>query len=169
VHDYLIVESPGATEGAPAAGSAELIVDITSTGRTLTENGLKIIDDGVMMRSEAALVASLDAPWSAGAREAARTMLTRIAADARARAVKRIEAAIDPTDALRAEARTRFGAEAPFGGASLVLTCPAGAVHDCAAWLVGEGAASVTVQPLEYIFAAANPLYDGLAALLPLP
>ena len=32
IADYRIVESLGATEGAPAAGSAELIVDITTTG-----------------------------------------------------------------------------------------------------------------------------------------
>ncbi len=35
VIDYRIVESAGATEGAPAAGTAELIVDITTTGATL--------------------------------------------------------------------------------------------------------------------------------------
>ena len=40
VGDYRIVESAGATEGAPAAGSAELIVDITTTGATLAANGL---------------------------------------------------------------------------------------------------------------------------------
>jgi len=38
--DYRIVESSGATEGAPAAGTAELIVDITTTGATLAANGL---------------------------------------------------------------------------------------------------------------------------------
>src|SRR5690242_21959940 len=48
--DYRIVESTGATEGAPAAGTAELIVDITTTGATLAANGLKIVDDGI--RSE---------------------------------------------------------------------------------------------------------------------
>ena len=35
VTGYRIVESLGATEGAPAAGSAELIVDITTSGATL--------------------------------------------------------------------------------------------------------------------------------------
>ena len=40
--DYRIVESSGATEGAPAAGTAELIVDITTTGATLAANGLKM-------------------------------------------------------------------------------------------------------------------------------
>ena len=46
IADYRIVESAGATEGAPAAGSAELIVDITTTGSTLQANNLKILADG---------------------------------------------------------------------------------------------------------------------------
>lgn len=53
---YRIVESLGATEGAPAAGSADIIVDITSTGSTLAANHLKILKDGVILRSEACLV-----------------------------------------------------------------------------------------------------------------
>ncbi|MGH6844459.1 MAG: ATP phosphoribosyltransferase, partial [Methylocella sp.] len=46
VADYRIVESLGATEAAPAAGKAELIVDIATTGATLAANALKIVDDG---------------------------------------------------------------------------------------------------------------------------
>ena len=61
---YRIVESLGATEGAPAAGLAELIVDITSTGSTLKANGLRILDDGVILKSQANLVLSKRAPWS---------------------------------------------------------------------------------------------------------
>lgn len=53
---YRIVESLGATEGAPASGSADIIVDITSTGSTLRANHLKILSDGVILRSEACLV-----------------------------------------------------------------------------------------------------------------
>jgi len=56
---YRIVESLGATEGAPAAGSADIIVDITSTGSTLKANNLKILYDGVILRSEACLVEAL--------------------------------------------------------------------------------------------------------------
>jgi len=55
---YRIVESLGATEGTPAAGSADIIVDITSTGSTLTANQLKILGDGVILRSQACLIAS---------------------------------------------------------------------------------------------------------------
>jgi ATP phosphoribosyltransferase len=53
---YRIVESLGATEGAPAAGQADIVVDITSTGSTLKANHLKILSDGVILRSEACLV-----------------------------------------------------------------------------------------------------------------
>lgn len=61
--DYRIVESLGATEGTPAAGTAELIVDITTTGTTLAANGLRILDDGLVLRSEANLIASNAARW----------------------------------------------------------------------------------------------------------
>ncbi|MBO6639193.1 MAG: ATP phosphoribosyltransferase [Roseitalea sp.] len=52
---YRIIESLGATEGAPAAGQADIIVDITSTGSTLRANRLKILSDGVILRSQACL------------------------------------------------------------------------------------------------------------------
>lgn len=64
VTDYLVVESLGATEGTPASGAADLIVDITSTGSTLRANGLKVLDDGVILRSQANLIASRAAAWT---------------------------------------------------------------------------------------------------------
>ena len=64
VADYRITESSGATEGAPAAGAAELIVDITTPGATLVANGLKSLGDGVILKSQAQLAASLRATWS---------------------------------------------------------------------------------------------------------
>src|SRR5215217_8275358 len=80
ITDYRIVESSGATEGAPASGTAELIVDITTTGATLAANGLKVIEDGVILRSQAHLVAARGAPWSTAQRDTARLVLDRIAA-----------------------------------------------------------------------------------------
>lgn len=59
VTGYRIVESLGATEGAPAAGIAEVIVDITTTGSTLAANHLKILDDGRILQSEAVLAARI--------------------------------------------------------------------------------------------------------------
>ena len=78
IADYRIVASSGATEGAPAAGTAEVIVDITTTGATLRDNGLKILDDGVILKSQAQLAASLTADWNDDARIAARALLSKL-------------------------------------------------------------------------------------------
>jgi ATP phosphoribosyltransferase len=78
VGHYRIVESAGATEGAPAAGVAELVVDITTTGATLESNGLRILRDGLILASQAQLAASLAAPWSTRAIAALKTLTARI-------------------------------------------------------------------------------------------
>ena len=77
ISDYRIVESAGATEGAPAAGTAEAIVDITTTGATLRDNGLKMLDDGAILKSQAQLAASLTADWDGEARAACETLLAQ--------------------------------------------------------------------------------------------
>jgi ATP phosphoribosyltransferase len=77
--DYRIVESLGATEGTPAAGTAELIVDITTTGTTLAANGLRVLDDGVILRSEANLIASNAAEWSPANRAIMEEIAARMA------------------------------------------------------------------------------------------
>jgi len=75
---YRIVESLGATEGAPAAGLADAIVDITSTGSTLKANHLKMLDDGVMLRSQANLFSSRTAPWNEQTAELAQAMIEAV-------------------------------------------------------------------------------------------
>ncbi len=77
---YRIVESPGATEGAPAAGLADAIVDITSTGSTLAANRLKILSDGVILRSQAMLIASRTAPIGNKEKAIREEIIARIAA-----------------------------------------------------------------------------------------
>ena len=76
---YRVVESLGATEGAPATGVADAIVDITTTGATLAANHLKVLDDGLILRSEAYLAASRTASLSAAAGGAAEEMQRRLA------------------------------------------------------------------------------------------
>jgi ATP phosphoribosyltransferase len=76
--DYRIVESLGATEGTPAAGTADIIVDITTTGATLAANGLKVLEDGVILRSEANLVASKVASWGPEEKQARKLLLGRL-------------------------------------------------------------------------------------------
>ena len=79
ITSYRIVESLGATEGTPAAGTADLIVDITTTGTTLKANGLKVLDDGLLLRSEATLFSSRAAEWTPDARATLNEIAARIA------------------------------------------------------------------------------------------
>jgi ATP phosphoribosyltransferase len=171
ITDYRIVDSAGATEGAPAAGTAELIVDITTTGATLAANALKVIEDGVILRSQANLVAARAANWGASERGTARMLLDRIAAQARAQAFREVRTRFAACDAaLLAEARRVFGVEAPLGGPTssgmLTLHCPPQHVHALATLLRDRGAENVVVADLGYVFSRANPLYARLEASL---
>jgi ATP phosphoribosyltransferase len=166
IADYRIVESLGATEGAPGAGSAELIVDITTTGATLSANALKILDDGVMLRSEANLVASTRAPWTDRTRAAATAVLTRIAAEEEARTSREIRAALDPARAQALASLVQsFGASQPYGnalGREIVLHCRAGSVFEIVAALQEIGAQDITVRAFDYLFRPTNALTERL-------
>jgi len=167
--DYRIVESSGATEGAPAAGSAELIVDITTTGATLSANGLKVIEDGVILRSQANLVAARNAAWGKAERETARVFLDRVAAQARARSFREVRARFATCDAkLVDSAKQKFGAVAPFGeptsSGMLTLHCPPDQVYALTSYLRENGAEAVAVADLDYVFSKDNPLYAKLEA-----
>ncbi|MBA5779032.1 ATP phosphoribosyltransferase [Stappia sp. F7233] len=167
IADYRIVESAGATEGAPAAGSAELIVDITSTGSTLKANNLKVPEDGVILHSQAHLVASLTATWCEEALAAARSILDQVAAEENARTCKEIKALLPDPEAAAKLAVAEHGCTTPFGARAeeiLLLHCPASRVPACAAMLRAQGAGHVAVSTLDYVFGTTNPLYDPLHA-----
>jgi ATP phosphoribosyltransferase len=171
VIDYRIVESSGATEGAPAAGTAEMIVDITTSGATLAANALKIVEDGTMLRSQANLVAARGANWGEQEKGLARVILDRIAAQARARAFREVRARFaSQDDALIAAAKERFGAEDPFGGPTvsglITLHCPPDQVYALTNFLREKGAEAVAVADLDYVFSRDNPLYAKLEAAL---
>ncbi|MEL7126278.1 MAG: ATP phosphoribosyltransferase [Pseudomonadota bacterium] len=78
VADYAIVDSQGATEGTVANETAEAIADITSSGETLRANHLKILQDGLILASQATLWRSRTAPLEDADRAALRTLLARL-------------------------------------------------------------------------------------------
>ncbi|RXF75696.1 ATP phosphoribosyltransferase [Hansschlegelia zhihuaiae] len=171
VSNYRIVESAGATEGAPAAGAADVVVDITTTGATLKANALKVLDDGVMLKSEAHLVASLRADWTAEARDAGRAVLARIAAEVRARAVREVRARFQGrVERLIVDLGARFDARAPFGppaeGTPLVLHAPKRKLFPLIEALQAAGAGAVTVSTLEDVFETEPPLVAALMSAL---
>ena len=152
VADYRIVDSLGATEGAPAAGAAELVVDITSSGATLTANSLKILSDGVILRSQAQLAASLTARW----RDHQLDVLTRLMSVVEARASGRNLCALRwPSDQDEAAAAA-VAAWLPLG-ASLrsdgVLVREAD-LFDVAAALARSSVGPVSVTRPDYVFEA---------------
>jgi ATP phosphoribosyltransferase len=169
ITDYRNVESLGATEGAPASGAAEAVVDITTTGSTLTANDLKVLADGVILKSQAHLVASRLAAWSDLARAQARTILDRVASEARARRTRELRTLV-PDAAAAVAAAAEFGAGAPFGlpapGTPLTLHVASGRVAGLADRLRGLGATTVTVSRLDWVFTADAEMADALDAAL---
>ena len=170
IADYRIVESLGATEAAPASGTADIIVDITTSGATLAANGLKVVEDGIMLRSEANLIASLSADWSGPARALALRVLARIAAEERARTTREVRAVLVRDEPGLAELAERFGATRAAGegggGREAVLHCPVATVFELVEALRGLGAGEVTVRSLDYVFRGDDPLSARLVARL---
>ena len=78
VADYALVDSQGATEGTVANETAEAIADITSTGETLRANHLKILEDGLILRSQATLWRSRVAEYDTTQAAALKALLSRI-------------------------------------------------------------------------------------------
>jgi len=58
VTQYKLISSLGATETYPFIGSSEIITDITSTGKTLADNNLRVLKDGLILKSSACLMIS---------------------------------------------------------------------------------------------------------------
>jgi ATP phosphoribosyltransferase len=81
VADYQLVDSQGATEGTVKNLTAEAIADITSTGETLTANRLRPLEDGLVLRSEAALFRSRADVWTPEARAAWNTLSAQVGVD----------------------------------------------------------------------------------------
>ena len=118
-----------------------------------------------MLKSQANLVASLNADWSQTALAAARAILDRVAAEEAARDVKLVKAVIDDrTQALRAV--SKVGALQRFAdvadGHHVSVLCPKDAVAECAQLLIAEGADTVTVETLDYVFSRENRLFAPL-------
>ncbi len=78
---FHVVQAEGGLEAAPTLGYADIIVDLVSTGATLKDNRLKMIEHGVILRTQACLVGNRERlRASATKREALRQILELIEA-----------------------------------------------------------------------------------------
>lgn len=159
VGDYRIVESAGATEGAPAAGTAEVVVDITTTGATLAANHLAVLSDGVILKSQAQLAAGLLADWSGDGLAVARRLLSQLEARARARRTLTLVWPSEQDAAARA-AVDGLGGQARANG----LLIPRGELGSVSAALEAAGIGPVTAAAPEYVFDPDCPPWSELAS-----
>jgi ATP phosphoribosyltransferase len=169
ISDYRIVESAGATEGAPTAGTAEAIVDITTTGATLAANGLKTLEDGTILESQAQLAASLTADWDAGARAIAHSLLARLGARERAKASHMLRARLDKgveaaLKSLGSIGVTILSRPSPADG-EYTLLCPRDRLMEAVETLRAHRN-TATVHDVDYVFDDADALNGRLTAAL---
>jgi ATP phosphoribosyltransferase len=168
ISDYRIVESAGATEGAPTAGTAEAIVDITTTGATLAANGLKSLEDGTILESQAQLAASLTADWNSEVRAVAQTLLSRLSARERAKSSHMIQVRLGGDAARTIKALTELGATVLSRQAGEIsLLCPRACLLEVSALLRNESGATAVVHDVDFVFGDGDLLSAKLSAALP--
>ena len=93
INYFSLVQTSGSLEAAPAAGYADLIADITASGATLRENGLKAVENGTFLISQACLIGNRELlETSPGCLELARAVLEMMESHLRAGSFYRITA-----------------------------------------------------------------------------
>ncbi len=180
--DAILIDAEGTLEVAPAIGYADLIIDLVSTGTTLRDNRLRALDDGLLLESQACLIANCRALKSRpDVLAMARLLLEFIEAHLRAAANVAISANMrgESPQAIAARMFSRSvigGLQGPT--ISPVVTREGGdwyAVHiivrrDRLAQAIAElraiGGSGVVVTPVTYIFEEEPAAYRAMLAAL---
>ena len=174
ITEYSLVESSGATEGAPASGVADFVVDLTSTGTTLAENHLKEIAGGTVLQTEVCLIASLrNAPWSPKAVAAFEHLVEQI--EARIRATSQLVLRCSIPNKASASAKQqlteKYGCVLSAwseGAAStsaanhtiVVAYCHRSKLYSVVKFLKASGAAGIIVDRGEFIFEGSSQAFE---------
>jgi ATP phosphoribosyltransferase len=180
--EYSLVGSSGATEGAPASGLADFVVDLTSTGTTLAENHLKEIAGGTVLQTEACLVASLrPALWGERALAALEQFVAQIEARIRATSQLVLRFSLPAKSAAKNKRQLaeKFGCvvsswpDAPDasdqGRAFVVAYCRRAQLYDVVKFLKSCDAASILVDRGEFIFENFSPAFEAFRKMLKRP
>jgi ATP phosphoribosyltransferase len=175
---YAIVSSEGAIEAGPSIGYADVIVDLTSSGTTLRDNRLKRIAGGDVLSSQACLIGNRrvlhDNPAALSAAQtilefvdgylAARSycsVFANIYADSAEDAAQRVLAQPDVTG-LRgptiSEVYTRSAAGQRYF--AVHVTIDERNLYQAVHQLRKAGCVSITVLPVNYVFADSSPSYQ---------
>ncbi len=124
---------------------------------TLAANGLKTLEDGTILESQAQLAAGLAADWDAAARATAEALLARLGARERAKTSHVLRVHHPSEDAI-ARAGVSVLARA---GDEVSLLCPRPRLMEAMAAL-----GTATVHDVDYVFDGTSPLYAKLEAAI---
>ncbi len=179
-HQLIALE--GTLEIAPTIGIADVIVDLVTTGLTLRDNRLRALEDGVILHSQAVLIANRRAlETRADALEVARHLLEYIEAHLRAQENYLVIANVAGTSAddvarrIQAQPHIR-GLQGPtispvygFDGRqwfSVSIVVARRHLNDAIAELRAIGGSGVIVTPVRYIFEEEPPRLRALLQTL---
>lgn len=182
INYFTLVHASGGLEAAPIMGYADIIADITASGATLRENGLRPLTDGVVRTSQAAIIGNIRLLEADPEKLAlTREILERVEAYMRARGYQRLSANIqgeseEEVAAMLMRERDLAGFHGPtisrvysddgkswFGVQIVVQRKDMIRVVDHLRALGGSG---ITVNEAEYVFRAECESFDALLAAL---
>jgi len=184
-HDipHILIAAEGTLETAPTIGYADIISDLVSSGQTLQDNRLRGLPDGIIQRSQAALIANRKAlQTNPEALEMARRLLEYVEAHLRAKDNLLVIANMRG-ESPEAIAKRMFK-ETAVGGLqgptiSPVVVRDAGTNwfsvtvvvrRDYLQQAIGElrkiGGSGIIVSPVTYIFEEEPPRYKAMLAAL---
>lgn len=176
----------GALEAAPAMGIADAILDLVSSGTTLRENNLKEIKGGVVLESQAVLIASRKSMIQRkGVLETTHEMLERLEAHLRAIGQFTVTANMRGSSAEEVAERilsqpSLMGLQGPTVSPvfckrdgkvtadyyAIVICVPKKALYKSIQQLRAIGGSGVLISPLTYIFDEETPRWRQLLSKL---
>jgi ATP phosphoribosyltransferase len=183
VKGYRSVHVSGGVEAAPQMDTADMVCDIASSGGTLRENNLRILDDGVIVQSASCLVANKKLLRGNRAKlEATKTVVELIEARLRAEGFYHIIANVrgqspESVASLVMKDPDLGGMQGPTvatvvsktgeaGWYSVSVVVPIARLTPGVDHLRSIGASGVVVFPAYYVFGSASEAYKRLEAEL---
>ncbi|KAK7387471.1 hypothetical protein VNO78_28303 [Psophocarpus tetragonolobus] len=176
----------GALEAAPAMGIADAILDLVSSGTTLRENNLKEIKGGVVLESQAVLIASRKSMIQRkGVLETTHEMLERL--EAHLRAIGQFTVTANMRGSSAEEVAERILSQPSLSGLqgptvspvfckrdgkvtadyyAIVICVPKKALYKSIQQLRAIGGSGVLISPLTYIFDEETPRWRQLLSEL---
>ena len=180
--DVRLIDAEGTLEAAPIIGYADLIADLVSTGTTLRDNQLRTLSDGLIVESQACLVANRRTLKSRPAVKAMAKLLLEFV-EAHIRAAGAVSIFANLRGESPAAIAARMFSQSVIGGLqgptiSPIITREGGDWHgvhiivrrdqltQAIAELRAVGGSGVVVTPVTYIFEEEPAAYRAMLAAL---